>query len=440
MKKNSHQEVYQAFLQSSEVSTDTRKIEKDCIFFALRGENFDANTFARQALAAGAAFAVIDREEYFEEGKTLLVEDTLECLQQVARIHRETFQIPFIGLTGSNGKTTTKELIREVLAQKYKVLATEGNLNNHIGVPLTLLRLKKEHEMAVIEMGANHQKEIEFLCSLSQPDYGLITSIGKAHLEGFGGFEGVIKAKTELYGFIQQKKGKLIVNGDDELLCRLSQSFEKTTYGSSKNNDLQALDCEWQPSVAFSFQWKGEKPTEKFQTQLTGKYNLDNVLSAVCFGKIFGVENEKIIHALENYYPNNNRSQWIIKGNYQILMDAYNANPSSMMAALENFAGLDEKEKTVFLGDMFELGSESAAEHQKIVAWVENQKKIKALFCGPHFCEAGKTLNSVALFFKDAESCLAETGFKNIPEGKVLIKGSRGMKMEKCFSLFDQLS
>jgi UDP-N-acetylmuramoyl-tripeptide--D-alanyl-D-alanine ligase len=439
MKKSSYQEVYEAFLKSSGVSTDTRKIDNDCIFFALRGENFDANTFAEEAIKKGAAFVVIDREEFFKDDKTLLVDDSLDCLQQVAKMHRESFSIPFIGLTGSNGKTTTKELIREALSQKYKVLATEGNLNNHIGVALTLLKLKKEHEIAVIEMGANHQKEIEFLSSLAQPDYGLITSIGKAHLEGFGGFEGVIKAKTELYQFIEKNQGKLLVNGDDELLNRLSGKLEKITYGTSDTNDLQASDCEWQPWVGFCFKWKNENKTRKFFTQLTGRYNLDNVLSAVCLGKIFGVENEKIIQALENYSPNNNRSQWVEKGQYSILLDAYNANPSSMMAALENFMGLDNQEKTVFLGDMFELGAEAAQEHENIVQWIAQQQKLKAIFCGPLFMAAGKNSKSNASFFIDAEACINAVTIKDIASGKVLIKGSRGMKMEKCFGLFEGL-
>ena len=439
MNKNNYQEVYRAFLQCSGVSTDTRKIEKNCIFFALRGENFDANTFAAQALLHGALYAVIDREEFFIEGKTFLVENTLDCLQQVARIHRETFTIPFIGLTGSNGKTTTKELIREILTQKYRVLATEGNLNNHIGVPLTLLKLKKEHEIAVIEMGANHQKEIEFLCSLSQPDYGLITSIGKAHLEGFGGFEGVIKAKTELYHFIENKHGKLVVNGDDELLSRLSASYPKTTYGKGEKNDLKVESCEWQPRVALSYQWKNEKATRKFNTHLTGKYNLDNVLSAVCFGKIFGVEDEKIIDALENYSPDNNRSQWIDKGKYSILMDAYNANPSSMMAALENFVSLDSNAKTVFLGDMFELGDEAAKEHENIVRWLSSQKNVLCYYCGPRFMECREHGNQNSHFFENTESCIQMVEALGLPTGKILIKGSRGMKMERCLALFENL-
>lgn len=437
MKKNNYQEVYQAFLQANGVSTDTRKIDQGCIFFALRGENFDANTFAAEALNKGAAFVVIDREEFFLNEKTLLVEDVLDCLQQVSRIHRENFIQPVIGLTGSNGKTTTKELIRTVLSQKYKVLATEGNLNNHIGVPLTLLKLKKEHEIAVIEMGANHQKEIEFLSSLSQPNYGLITSIGKAHLEGFGGFEGVIKAKSELYQFIGQENGQLVINGDDELLLGLSGALNKTSYGTKNKADLLALDCEWQPWVGFSYQWKEEKRTKKFFTHLTGRYNLDNALSAVCFGKIFGVEDEKIIEALEKYSPDNNRSQWISKARHNILMDAYNANPSSMMAALENFASLDNTEKTVFLGDMFELGTASAKEHENIVLWLSSQKNVRCYFCGPHFMNCRQHGNRHSHFFESAESCIQTVHPSDLPSGKVLIKGSRGMKMEKCLALFE---
>jgi UDP-N-acetylmuramoyl-tripeptide--D-alanyl-D-alanine ligase len=437
MKKNNYQEVYQAFLKANGVSTDTRKIDQDCIFFALRGENFDANTFAAEALSKGAAFVVIDREEFFINEKTLLVEDVLDCLQQVARIHRENFIQPVIGLTGSNGKTTTKELIRAILSQKYIVLATEGNLNNHIGVPLTLLKLKKEHEIAVIEMGANHQKEIEFLSSLSQPDYGLITSIGKAHLEGFGGFEGVIKAKSELYQFIGQKNGQLVINGDDELLLGLGEALKKTSYGTKNKADLFALDCEWQPWVGFSYQWKEEKRTKKFYTHLTGRYNLDNVLSAVCFGKIFGIEDEKIIEALEKYAPDNNRSQWINKGRHSILMDAYNANPSSMMAALENFVSLDSNEKTVFLGDMFELGTASAKEHENIVRWLSLQKNVNCYYCGERFMECRQYGNQNSHFFDNTESCLQTVNALNIASGKVLIKGSRGMKMERCLTLFE---
>lgn len=437
MKKSNYQTVYQAFQKSNGVSTDTRKINQGCIFFALRGENFDANTFASEALNKGAAFVVIDREEFFVNEKTLLVDDVLDCLQQVGRIHRENFKHPVIGLTGSNGKTTTKELIRTVLSQKYKVLATEGNLNNHIGVPLTLLQLKKDHEIAVIEMGANHQKEIEFLSSLSQPDYGLITSIGKAHLEGFGGFEGVIKAKSELYQFIGQKNGQLVINGDDELLLGLSGVLKKTSYGLQSKVDLQASECEWQPWVGFSYQWKGEKRTKKFFTRLTGRYNLDNVLSAVCFGKLFGIEDEKIIEALEKYAPDNNRSQWIDKGKYSILMDAYNANPSSMMAALENFVSLDGNKKTVFLGDMFELGTASAKEHENIVRWLSSRKNVTCYYCGPCFMECRGYGNQNSHFFDNTESCLQTVKALDIASGKVLIKGSRGMKMERCLTLFE---
>jgi len=425
MKHTSIEDLYSIYLKHPVVCTDTRNIKQDSIFFALKGANFNANTFAKEALTKGAKYCVIDEEAYYTEG-CILVEDVLIALQKLANHHRKQSKIPFIGITGSNGKTTTKELTAAVLSKKYKTLFTQGNLNNHIGVPLTLLSLTKEHEIAIIEMGANHQGEIAELCKIAEPDYGMITNIGKAHLEGFGGPEGVIKAKSELYHFIKAKGSKLFVNADDELLLKLSHGILKVTYGTHKGANCEGLyDKE-------SFLAKGifidDGIEVEIQSQLAGRYNFYNILAATCVGFYFGLKLSEVKSAIEGYVPSNNRSQIVKKGNNTIWVDAYNANPSSMKTAVENFAELPQKGKVLILGDMFELGEDSAKEHQALAELIESKKVWDGVYLvGKEF---GKT-KSGAKFFENMDAFLEWVDNNPLKEKTILLKGSRGMAMER---------
>ena len=345
------------------VSTDTRNIPEGAIFFALKGPSFNANEFALEALDKGAAFAVIDEETYQKDDRMVLVEDVLQTLQELAQYHRQQLKIPVIGLTGSNGKTTTKELIREVLSQKYKVLATEGNLNNHIGVPLTLLSIDPEIEIAIIEMGANHIGEIARLSEIAQPTHGLITNIGKAHIEGFGGFEGVIRGKSELYHYLIQRGGEVFVNSQDEVLSNMAKRFDKPYFYPAPGDYLTCTLVDADPFVTY----ENESGT-LVKTQLIGTYNFSNIAAAICLGKFFDIPEKEADAAIARYVPTNNRSQIIRKGTNTIILDAYNANPDSMEAALENLKAMKAEDKVVILGDMFELGEESEAEHRRIVS------------------------------------------------------------------------
>ena len=416
--------LYQHFLACNSVSTDTRKISENCIFFALKGDNFDANTFTNEALAKGAKYVVIDNPNYQVEGKTLLVENTLNALQKLANHHRKEIKTQIIALTGSNGKTTTKELIHTVLSKKYNTIATIGNLNNHIGVPLTLLRLTKETEIGIIEMGANHQKEIEFLCEIAEPDFGYITNFGKAHLEGFGGIEGVIKGKSEMYTFLQNNNKLVFVNLDDTIQEEKTKHINRYTFSKEKGANIKIDLIEANPMVKISFE------DTTIQSHLIGLYNANNINAAITIGKYFEVANTQIKEAIENYIPENNRSQLIKKGTNEIILDAYNANPSSMQVAIENFKQLNHNKKIAILGDMFELGEESLEEHKKTITLLSKEPKITTYFIGKDFY-----LNSIKkehlLFFEDFASFATYIQSIQITNSLILIKGSRGMALER---------
>ena len=424
-------ELHKIFRESTGVTTDSRKIKPNNIFFALKGDNFNGNEFAESALAQGAKLVIIDEEKFFtDKEKMVMVENTLQTLQDLAKLHREYLGLPIIALTGSNGKTTTKELIHTVLQQKYNTQATVGNLNNHIGVPLTLLSFTEDTDIGIVEMGANHQKEIELLCSIAQPDFGYITNFGRAHLEGFGGFEGVIKAKSELYDYLLENKKLAFVNLDDELQAKKSSGIRQFGFSSEQksNNNVYFNHIEAQPMATVS--------TENVQigSQLTGVYNAVNMCAATAIGIFFGIDLQEIKQAIENYTPNNNRSQWIEKGSNKILLDAYNANPSSMKAALSNFFQLQYDQKLLILGDMFELGQESTNEHQRIVDLVSNNN-IPAYFVGKEFYQIQQNESPTLHFFADFDTLKNHLQNHKITKQTILIKGSRGMQLERVLEL-----
>jgi len=414
-------QLYQLYRETYLVDTDTRKIRKGTIFFALKGDNFNGNEFAEEALKNGANYVVIDEEKYKTDSKTILVENVLETLQKLANFHRKQLSIPIISLTGSNGKTTTKELINAVLSKKYVTTATTGNLNNHIGVPITLLSMTPKTEIGIVEMGANHLKEIEFLCKIAEPTYGLITNFGKAHLEGFGSVEGVIKAKSELYDFLRLNKGTVFINTDDELQVKQAAGINTVEFS---NNSIKFLEAN--PFVKVEFK------NTLIESNLIGKYNYNNIAVAVAVGNYLDISETDIKIAIENYIPVNNRSQLIQKGSNKIILDAYNANPSSMQAALENFAQLKDENKVVFLGDMFELGKDSKMEHEKIANLVASCNFSKVFLIGKAFSATGA---KNAFVSESYESFKNSTNYSNINNATILIKGSRGMALERLLDL-----
>lgn len=396
-------------------------VEPGNIFFALKGENFNGNEFAQKALDSGCSFALIDEDEFQNSSNFILVKNVTETLQELAKYHRNTFKIPIIGITGSNGKTTTKELMNEVLSEKYNTLATEGNLNNHIGVPLTLLKLNRQHEIAIIEMGANHLDEIATLCKIAKPELGLITNIGKAHVGEFGSFENIIKSKLELYDFIQANNGHLFVNADDELLMQNAIGNECSTYGSLSG----AIKGKVESSEEFLSIYMKAPDLGIIQTQLFGNYNLHNILAAVAVGTYFNVNTEQIKNGIENYIPSNNRSQIFKTKKNTLILDAYNANPSSMMAALENFKVAKGIKKFFILGDMLELGTESMNEHEKIITWTK-QHDLNGIFVGDQFMSAYPDSA-----FLNVEQIISGSILKDIEDHTILVKGSRGIKLEQ---------
>jgi UDP-N-acetylmuramoyl-tripeptide--D-alanyl-D-alanine ligase len=421
--------IHSLFLKCSSVSIDTRKIEPNSLFVAIKGENFDANTFAKEALEKGASFVIIDNKDYFIDERTLLVENSLIALQELAKFHRNYLKLPIIALTGSNGKTTTKELINVVLAKKYKTKATVGNLNNHIGVPLTLLSFTTETEIGIVEMGANHKKEIEFLCKLAQPDYGYITNFGKAHLEGFGGVEGVIIAKSEMYDYLSQQDKVAFVNLEDPLQVEKTTNIKSYTFGVNKEEaDVNIASIKANPFVEIVCS------NLKITTHLIGLYNANNINAALAIGTYFGVENQTIKEALESYIPENNRSQLLTKDTNQIILDAYNANPTSMKVAIENFLQLDNSNKILILGDMFELGQESAQEHKMIINLLLNEENIVCYLIGKEFYATKIDKENFHFYetFEDFSNYLKETKIEN---SSLLIKGSRGMALERVLEL-----
>ena len=419
------EELYRIFLDHPVVETDTRKIQEGSIFFALKGSNFNGNDYTQQAFKAGAAYCICDELRPFLDKRIIYVDDVLVTLQQLAKHHRQQFDIPFIAITGSNGKTTTKELIHEVLTTTFKCYTTKGNLNNHIGIPLTLLSVKKDAEIAVIEMGANHQKEIESYCLYTKPTHGLITNCGKAHLEGFGGEEGIKKGKGELYDYILKTDGTIFINNDYKYLEEMSvQIRNKISYGSADAAFIgKAKECSQFLEIKII---KGAN-IDTIQTQLAGNYNLPNVMSAVCIGKYFKVADEKIKSALEAYAPTNSRSQIIKKDTNTILLDAYNANPSSMKVAIENFAEMKGDNKIIILGGMMELGQDSIKEHADLIKMLGNYSWKQVVVAGKDFTN----LPSSILQFNDAKEIAGWFKRQHFKNTSILIKGSRSMAMEK---------
>lgn len=421
-------ELYQLFLQHPSVQTDTRKLKKGDIFFALKGPNFNGNGFAKQALEAGAAYAVVDEPVANGDARIIEVADGLLALQELAKYHREQFDIPFIAITGSNGKTTTKELVYTVLASHFKTYTTQGNLNNHIGVPLTLLTVQQDAQMAVIEMGANHQKEIEGYCRYTQPTHGIITNAGKAHLEGFGGVEGVKKGKGELYDFLRAHNGTAFVYADYDYLAEMSKGIAHivrygTGEGIVQGNVMQG-NTNGFLTVAIS---AGLGNSSSIKTQLVGDYNLPNILCAAAVGKYFGVPDEKICAAIESYIPSNSRSQLVQRNSNTFILDAYNANPSSMKLAIENFARMAATDKVLMLGAMMELGAESADEHTGIVTLIKQYPWKQVVLVGVDFAKT----HADFLYLPDstaAKEWLQQQDFTNT---HFLVKGSRSMQMEK---------
>ena len=423
------QSLHKLFLKCNSVSTDTRKIVSGALFIAIKGENFDANTFAADALAKGAAYVVIDNSKFFIDERTIVVKDSLTTLQQLAKFHREYLKLPIIAITGSNGKTTSKELINVVLSQKFNIKATVGNLNNHIGVPLTLLSFDLKTQIGIVEMGANHQKEIEFLCGLATPDYGYITNFGKAHLEGFGGVEGVIKGKSEIYDYLLQNDKVAFVNLEDPIQIEKTNSIKTSSFGVDKSSaDLNITAITANPFVNISYNGN------EIQSHLIGLYNANNINAAIAIGKYFGVADSAIKIAIENYVPENNRSQMLMKGTNEIILDAYNANPSSMAAAIQNFIQLDKPNKVMILGDMFELGLESATEHAAIINLLINEEETNCIFVGKDFYRNQIRQRNLK-FYETFDELAADVKNESIQESMILIKGSRGMALERFLEL-----
>lgn len=424
-------ELYKLYLANPSIQTDTRKLKRGDLFFALKGPNFNGNQFAQQAISDGAAFAIVDENTDHKNEKIILVEDVLKTLQDLAKYHRQQFNkdsapgIPFIAITGSNGKTTSKELIHAVLSSTYVTYTTEGNLNNHIGIPLTLLKVKNDAEMVIIEMGANHQKEIEGYCKYCMPTHGIITNCGKAHLEGFGGVEGIRKGKGELFDYLRTSGGTAFIMNDYDYLQTMSKGISHIIKYGTKNADITGIVKS--SSRLLEIQITKGAGMGTINTNLVGEYNLPNVLLAVTIGKHFSVPEDKIKSALENYMPSNSRSQLIETGSNKIILDAYNANPTSMKAAIENFAGMTGTDKVLLLGAMMELGTESLQEHQSLIELIKKYNWKNVVLVGEDF----KKINHNFLSFNNSEE--ARTWYKqqNFKNTNLLIKGSRSTKMER---------
>ncbi len=419
--------LYDIFSANNGICTDTRNITPNCIFFALKGDNFNGNAFAEEAIKKGAFKTIIDEKEFHKDtGETILVDDVLKILQELALFHRKKLNLPIIALTGSNGKTTTKELINAVLSQKYKTTATKGNLNNHIGVPLTLLSMDKSTEIGIVEMGANHPNEIARLCEIAMPDFGYITNFGKAHLEGFGSLEGVVNAKTELYEHLKKHGKTVFINEEDPIQIKRSNGMKKIVFCEKQEGKLKLLEASNKVKVQF-------KDVE-IQSNLIGVYNFPNIAAAISMGDYFGVSEEKIKHAIEGYFSSNNRSQLLEKNGNKIILDAYNANPSSMLAALENFKQAEGENKILFLGDMFELGNDADAEHQNIINFLEDNSLGEVYIVGSNF---HKTLIKSPQIhkYKSFEDLKIQLE-KNPQKDKfILIKASRGMALERIMDI-----
>lgn len=429
-------ELYEIYSKHPVVTTDTRNCLPDSIFFALKGDRFNANLFAEEALQKGCAYAVVDEwdKEKEKNKQIILVDNVLETLQQLANFHRQKLKIPVLAITGSNGKTTTKELIATILQKRFNVAYTHGNLNNHIGVPLTLLTIDKSHEIAVVEIGANHREEIRELCNISEPNIGLITNIGKAHIEGFGSFENVIKAKCELYDFIREHEGKAFVNRDNPILNKKSENMNRILYGRDDNSLFVSgtLSAE---TPFLNFNWNFFEHPHQVKTHLVGEYNLDNALAAAAIGKYFGIKAKEISNALENYIPKNNRSQFERTSHNDLIIDAYNANPTSMKASLEYFVKIPTSlSKAVILGDMNELGDISAEEHKKLIGFLKEQSFEKIILVGPIFSKTIQEVGSADnfLIFESVNELNEELRKNPLSKQYILLKGSRSIQLEKA--------
>ena len=421
--------LYNLFLQYPSIQTDTRKLKQGDLFFALKGDNFNGNLFSKQALQLGAAYAIIDEGVDFKDDRLITTTDVLKTLQELAKYHRQQFTIPFLVVTGSNGKTTTKDLVNEVLATSYKTYTTKGNLNNHIGIPLTILSVKKDADIAIIEMGANHQKEIEGYCMYTLPTHGIITNCGKAHLEGFGGVEGVKKGKGELFDYLKNNNGTAFIMNDYDYLVEMSKGLSYVkTYGTVDAEIVGTADGNKQMLEVTMVKGTG---IQHIHTNLVGAYNLPNVLVAVAVGKYFDVPDEKIKMALENYVPSNSRSQLMEKGSNKIILDAYNANPTSMKAAIENIAGIESSQKILLLGGMMELGTESIAEHTAIINLINQYQWKAVVLVGGDF----KIITHPYIYFENAAEAKHWLQQQHFENSIFLVKGSRSMQMEKVLEL-----
>lgn len=422
-------DLYDLFIHNPQITTDSRNCPKGSIFFALKGDKFDGNQYAGKALASGCVYAVIDNPDYYIGERTILVDNVLKTLQQLAHHHRKVLGLPIIGITGTNGKTTTKELLAAVLSTKFNLLYTEGNFNNHIGVPLTLLRLTHDHEMAVIEMGASHPGDIKELVDIVHPNYGIITNVGRAHLEGFGSFEGVIRTKGELYDYIRRSKGKIFIKKENEYLQSIAKGIEQITYGNGDDAFAsgQVVSCD--PFLVFN--WKQQGKLHTVETHMIGSYNLDNVLAAVAVGRFFKIPAERISRAIAAYEPTNNRSQFKKTDNNELIIDAYNANPSSMKVALDNFITMPVQPKAIILGDMRKLGPTSDELHAEVVEQIKKGQFDKVFLCGEHFSKVGKEFSP----FATTEAMTEELRRQPLKGYHILIKGSHSMGLEKLVDI-----
>ena len=426
--------IYNHYLNSKGICTDSRVLKKDEIFYAIKGENFDGNQFVTEAISKGCLIAVTDDPSLPDDPKIIKVEDSVRSLQDLAKHHRKNLSIPVLAITGTNGKTTTKELIATALSNKFKVLSTEGNFNNHIGVPLTLLKIKDE-DFAIVEMGANHPGEIRILCEIAQPNYGIITNIGRAHLEGFGSFEGVKKTKAELYHYLNGSKAVLFINGNNEILKDISStlSIKKISYVNGENLvcDGYIANNNIYPQIHIKFM-QGQE--HLVNSQLTGKYNLENYLAAACIAKYFDVDEEKICRSLEQYKADNNRSQHIKTQHNELIMDAYNANPSSMNESVSNFLQIPHPKKMIILGDMLELGKYSQSEHINLLKTLKDNNFSNVYLSGPEFKKANKKFPFQS--FENISDLIEHFRSNPVTDHLILLKASRGLKLEKLKEVF----
>jgi UDP-N-acetylmuramoyl-tripeptide--D-alanyl-D-alanine ligase len=426
------EQIYQIFLRSKKVTTDSRIVENNALFFALKGENFDGNAYAKSALENGCSFAIVDNSDYVQGDNYILVDDVLETLQLLGNYHKKQLNIPIIAITGTNGKTTTKELVASVLNEKFSISYTKGNLNNHIGVPLTLLSMDENTQIGIVEMGANHINEIKNLCEIAEPDFGIITNIGRAHLEGFGSFENIIKAKKELYDYLKFKDGKVFYNSNNLLLQKTINELNLNTvaFGSLNNKvygDIITSDKFLSINIKI-----GDFQAE-VKTQLIGNYNLENVLAAASIGYYNGINPELIVSAIEKYVPKNNRSQFLKTAKNNLFLDAYNANPTNVDASVRNFASLEINNKYVILGDMLELGNYSESEHEKIIGLLQDHSFDKIILVGNIYISL--KVPDKFLQFRDVNELKNWLENNNIVNSNVLIKGSRGIQLEKVVGL-----